>query len=528
MTEKHVLWFVPNYDASTLDGVAKTHPVSYLRLGSMSTTVDELSTAELRGDDLLERAGPGHPGFFGDPEDPSTAPFFDEQNSGEPRNQEEAGSTYQRLASGAEAEHSTSRNLTAELMTRGGWRDHTDGNRISTTRGDRVDFVFGNFRRVVFGRQAASSPITVATFDLSGGHIRAYDDTPRAITSISWTQDSDGTWKVVDESNGANSSERYRGRSRSHYDGQNANSTIGVPQAHADGHAAAEEGAMVGLFAGMLAVVGASCVASFAQASAGNAPGAAAAASPLVIALPIFLPATAATLGAVVAAAVDATPSATGGTGVDDSTNPVIREQVWAASSIEEIEVSGDVSESTTAERTISDVTYVGRSAESVAIAKTRIDSTGRADRPVSLTVEATFAKKWVDFAAFDRRRLVDVGGLTLGLSLVAAEEHVYGNAEDGPWGPSGPCPAVSLDLSMTRKTSLGAEVSFFMGTKMDLTVGNGLELSLQAMSHELEGAMKVEVRNLSEVSSNFKSAARLIRLCRRLHRLTVGPNFHS
>ncbi|MBM4358625.1 MAG: hypothetical protein FJ096_11015 [Deltaproteobacteria bacterium] len=185
MAEKHLLWFVPNYDASTLGGAAKTHPVSYLRLGSMTNLVEELATATLRGDDLLERAGPGHPSFFGDPSDPATAPFFDEQNSGTPRNQAEAGSIYERLASADVAEPTTGRNLTAELMTRGGWRDHTDGNRISTTRGDRVDFVFGNFRRVVFGRQAASSPITVSTFDLSGGHIRAYDDTPGAVTSIS-------------------------------------------------------------------------------------------------------------------------------------------------------------------------------------------------------------------------------------------------------------------------------------------------------------------------------------------------------
>jgi len=104
----------------------------------------------------------------------------------------------------------------------------------------------------------------------------------------------------------------------------------------------------------------------------------------------------------------------------------------------------------------------------------------------------------------------------------------VYGNAEDGPWGPSGPCPAVSLDLSVTRSLKLGTEVSFFMGTQMDLRVGNGLELALQATSHELEDALKVEVKQLSAVSSNFTNGARLLRMASRLHRLRLGSNFHS
>jgi len=523
MAEKHLLWFVPNYDASTTDGAPKTHPISYLRLGSMTNAVAELPTETLRGDDLLRRAGPGHPGFFGAPDDPATAPFFDEQNSGVPRNQAEAGSVYQRLANASEAESSTDRNLTAELMTRGGWRDHTDGNRISTTRGDRVDFVFGNYRRVVFGRQAITSPITVATFDLSGGHIRAYDDTPRAITSIDWTQDQDGTWRFVDESTAANSSERYRGRSKSHFDGPRSSSTIGVPPNRIDGDAATGEGAIVGLFAGMLAVVGISSIASYLQASAGNAPGAAAASSPILLALPIFLPATAAAIGAGIAADV-----ARGAAELDDSESPLIRERTWAQSIHEELEVEGNVSDSTTAQHGISEFTHIGRSLSTTEHATTRIATTGSADKPVCFSLEATFAKEWVESAAFDRRRLVDVGGLTLGLSLVAAEQHIYGNAEDGPWGPSGPFPHVSLSLSAARSASYGAEVSFFMGTKTSLTVGTGLELNLQAFSLELEGAVKVEVEGFSEVTTNFKSAERLVQLGRRLHRLAAGPNFHA
>jgi hypothetical protein len=40
------------------------------------------------------------------------------------------------------------------LHSKGGWRDHTDGNRITTTRGDKVEVIRGNYKLVVLGRRS--------------------------------------------------------------------------------------------------------------------------------------------------------------------------------------------------------------------------------------------------------------------------------------------------------------------------------------------------------------------------------------
>src|SRR5690606_32659996 len=41
----------------------------------------------------------------------------------------------------------------AKLHARGGWRDHSDGNRITTTYGDKVEVIRGNYKMVILGRQ---------------------------------------------------------------------------------------------------------------------------------------------------------------------------------------------------------------------------------------------------------------------------------------------------------------------------------------------------------------------------------------
>ncbi len=42
-----------------------------------------------------------------------------------------------------------------QLHKLGGWRDHSDGNRITTTNGDKVEVIRGNYKLIVLGRQAA-------------------------------------------------------------------------------------------------------------------------------------------------------------------------------------------------------------------------------------------------------------------------------------------------------------------------------------------------------------------------------------
>ena len=88
-----------------------------------------------------------------------------------------------------------------KLHFRGGMRDHSDGNRISTTRGDKVEVIRGNYKMVVLGRRPdASSTVTTdcintpvdsidnstTTWDASGGHIHDWRQTPGASTEYTY------------------------------------------------------------------------------------------------------------------------------------------------------------------------------------------------------------------------------------------------------------------------------------------------------------------------------------------------------
>lgn len=57
------------------------------------------------------------------------------------------------------------------LLTKGGWWDHAGGNRISTTAGDKVEVIQGNYKLVVLGRRNPSSIADDADVtDSSGGY----------------------------------------------------------------------------------------------------------------------------------------------------------------------------------------------------------------------------------------------------------------------------------------------------------------------------------------------------------------------
>ncbi|WP_437560951.1 hypothetical protein [Sorangium sp. So ce542] len=82
---------------------------------------------------------------------------------------------------------------TAKLHTKGGWRDHSDGNRISTTKGDKVEVIGGNYRLLILGRGEHQ-----AGWDISGGHLTEVSETFGGGTTIEWVQNYGGTWKVVE------------------------------------------------------------------------------------------------------------------------------------------------------------------------------------------------------------------------------------------------------------------------------------------------------------------------------------------
>jgi hypothetical protein len=104
------------------------------------------------------------------------------------------------------------RSESIKLHTKGGWRDHSDGNRISTTRGDKVEVVRGNYKLLVMGRSdswdnAAGMDISGGNADMSGNDLaygNAQDNIPptgpdasRSIaleTSFTWRPQTDGRW----------------------------------------------------------------------------------------------------------------------------------------------------------------------------------------------------------------------------------------------------------------------------------------------------------------------------------------------
>lgn len=76
------------------------------------------------------------------------------------------------------------------LHSLGGWRDHSDGNRITTTWGDKVEVVRGNYKMVILGRQ--DDPSQSSGWDTSGSHIQDFGKTmPGASVRVEYVQLSD-------------------------------------------------------------------------------------------------------------------------------------------------------------------------------------------------------------------------------------------------------------------------------------------------------------------------------------------------
>ncbi|KYF62920.1 hypothetical protein BE11_20550 [Sorangium cellulosum] len=111
---------------------------------------------------------------------------------------------------------------TAKLHTKGGWRDHSDGNRITTTRGDKVEVIKGNYRMLVLGRQEDT-----AGWDVSGGHIQDATDLWTAATTIEWVQNYNGTWKVTEKTEKGDVDTTYHGDTFDRFHGNKQTSITG-------------------------------------------------------------------------------------------------------------------------------------------------------------------------------------------------------------------------------------------------------------------------------------------------------------
>lgn len=81
------------------------------------------------------------------------------------------------------------------LHTRGGWRDHSDGNRITTTYGDKIEVIRGNYKQIILGRQDDEQ--TSAGWDVSGQIIQDFAYMmPGASVRVEESKSYNGVWHL--------------------------------------------------------------------------------------------------------------------------------------------------------------------------------------------------------------------------------------------------------------------------------------------------------------------------------------------
>ncbi|MDC3961331.1 hypothetical protein [Polyangium jinanense] len=155
--------------------------------------------------------------------EPDRGVFLDDQRIGDPRSSSTDLEGQSRPRS-ERMEHS------AALLTRGGWWDHTDGNRISTTYGDKVEVIRGNYKMVVMSRQ--DNPEGAGGWDLSGGHVQDLGPAsmPGASVRVEFRPGmfgQRGTWHLENTTNNFCQTSDYAGDFYEHWYGNHKESVIG-------------------------------------------------------------------------------------------------------------------------------------------------------------------------------------------------------------------------------------------------------------------------------------------------------------
>ncbi len=110
---------------------------------------------------------------------------------------------------------------TKRLLSKGGWWDHSDGNRVTTTSGDKVEVIQGNYKLVVLGRKdpaegGAELGEKVTIHDTSGGNRIQVGGQPE-ILCVEYAED-DGVWSVVEKAE-ANSTAIFHGKKVEYFTG---------------------------------------------------------------------------------------------------------------------------------------------------------------------------------------------------------------------------------------------------------------------------------------------------------------------
>jgi hypothetical protein len=138
----------------------------------------------------------------------------------------------------------------ARLYSRGGWRDHSDGNRITTTYGDKVEIIRGNYKMIVMGRQ--DDPSHAMGWEASGDQIMDYAPgwTAGGAMWIEWIKDyaftttgggkQTGVWLQMSQNEGIYQYDRTAGTTRSEDWGDLRESYVGSENPPSTGVAATD------------------------------------------------------------------------------------------------------------------------------------------------------------------------------------------------------------------------------------------------------------------------------------------------
>lgn len=132
---------------------------------------------------------------------------------------------------------STRKSETYRLLTKGGWWDHSDGNRVTTTSGDKIEVVQGNYKMVILGRQdpTAVDIGKTAITDFSGGHFQEQYASPTpAIKSVGWVKDEDG-WTLFQDNGSGHVTTKFHGKQVDIYTGSKKEGLIGADPGDPDG-----------------------------------------------------------------------------------------------------------------------------------------------------------------------------------------------------------------------------------------------------------------------------------------------------
>jgi hypothetical protein len=119
------------------------------------------------------------------PQDEDTdvhAPFIDDNRDRGERGDEPT------MSFGSGFTPSERRGISKKFLDDVGWRDHCDGNRITTTAGDKIEIVQGNYKLIVMGRQ--SDPGAAMGWEASGSHVQDFAGAtmPGASVKVIWIQ----------------------------------------------------------------------------------------------------------------------------------------------------------------------------------------------------------------------------------------------------------------------------------------------------------------------------------------------------